>query len=107
MKDIFEDMQEKIGYLYLSDLPYHKRVVWYEMKRLLLTDYETKQLEDFSRYVFGISWQILQAVIEQKKGREELADCRRGKTESETKVLQDRIKKNNIYGIEVEEKAYG
>lgn len=37
----------------------------------------------------------------------ELADCRRGKTESEYKSLMDKIKKKHIYGIEVEEKAYG
>ena len=36
MKDIFTDMQAKIGCLYVSDLPYHKRVVWHEMKRLVL-----------------------------------------------------------------------
>ena len=69
MKDIFTDMQAKIGCLYISDLPYHKRVVWHEMKRLPLADYDTKQLEDFSRYVFGMSWQTLQAVMEQQKGR--------------------------------------
>ena len=72
MKDIFTDMQAKIGCLYISDLPYHKRVVWHEMKRLPLADYDTKQLEDFSRYVFGMSRQTLQAVMEQQKGREEL-----------------------------------
>lgn len=34
-----------------------------------------KQLEDFSRYVFGMGWQTLKAVMEQQKGREEL--CRK------------------------------
>lgn len=37
----------------------------------------------------------------------ELADCRRGKTESEYIAMMDKIKKKHIYGIEVEEKAYG
>ena len=37
----------------------------------------------------------------------ELADCSRDKTEEEAKVLQDIVKKKHIYGIEVEEKAYG
>lgn len=36
-----------------------------------------------------------------------LADCSRDKTEDEAKVLQDIVKKEHIYGIEVEEKAYG
>ena len=37
----------------------------------------------------------------------ELADCHRGKTEDEARVLQEIVKKEHIYGIEVEEKAYG
>lgn len=36
-----------------------------------------------------------------------LADCSRGKTEAEAKALQEIVKKEHIYGIEVEEKAYG
>lgn len=75
MKDIFEDMQAKIGCLYISDLPYHKRMVWHKMKRLNLADYEKRQLEDFSKYVFGMSYQTLKDVMEQQKGREKL--CRK------------------------------
>lgn len=37
----------------------------------------------------------------------ELADCRRGHTADETARLQDTVKKQNIYGIEIEEKAFG
>lgn len=37
----------------------------------------------------------------------ELADCRRGKTEAEYKPMMDNVKKNHIFGIEIEEKAYG
>lgn len=37
----------------------------------------------------------------------ELSDCKRGKTEKEAKELMEKVKKDNIYGIEVEEKAYG
>ena len=37
----------------------------------------------------------------------ELADCRKGKTEKEFKDLSARIKQEHIYGIEIEEKAYG
>ena len=47
MNDIFTDMQARIGCPYLSDLPYYKRAVWFEMKRLCLSDYPKKQLEDF------------------------------------------------------------
>ena len=36
-----------------------------------------------------------------------LDDCSRDKTEDEAKLLQDIVKKEHIYGIEVEEKAYG
>ena len=59
MKDIFTDMQTKIGCLYISDLPYHKREIWHELKRLPLADYDTKQLKDFSKYVFSTSWQTI------------------------------------------------
>lgn len=46
MKDIFADMQARIGCRYISDLPYQKRAVWFELKRLPLADYEEKQLEN-------------------------------------------------------------
>lgn len=37
----------------------------------------------------------------------ELADCRHNHTAEETARLQENVKRNNIYGIEVEEKAFG
>ena len=55
MSDIFKDMQAKVGCEYISDLPSYKRKVWHEMKRLNPADYEERQLEDFSKYVFGMS----------------------------------------------------
>ena len=54
MSDIFKDMQTNIGCEYISDLPSYKRKVWQEMKRLNPADYEERQLEDFSKYMFGI-----------------------------------------------------
>ena len=66
MKDIFTDMQAKIGCLYLSDLPYYKRAVWFEMKRLCLSDYSKKQLEDFSRYVFDVPYTVIQEALQRK-----------------------------------------
>ena len=50
MSDIFKDMQANVGCDYISNLPSYKRKVWHEMKRLPLTNYDIKQLEDFSRY---------------------------------------------------------
>ena len=35
----------------------------YEMKRLPLADYPKQQLEDFSRYVFGVKYAILTEVM--------------------------------------------
>ena len=64
--DIFTDIQAKIGCAYLSDLPYHKRVVWHEMKRLNLADYITRQLEDFSRYVFGVPYAVIAEALKRK-----------------------------------------
>ncbi len=37
----------------------------------------------------------------------ELADCKNGRTEEQAKKLQEKVKENNIYGIESEEKAFG
>lgn len=37
----------------------------------------------------------------------ELADCRKGHTESEALLLMKEVKEKHIFGIEVEEKAYG
>ena len=74
MNDIFKDMQAKVGCDYISDLPFYKRKVWQEMKRLNPADYEERQLEDFSKYVFGMSYQTLKDVMKQQKGREE--QCR-------------------------------
>ena len=59
MNDIFKDMQANVGCDYISNLPSYKRKVWHEMKRLPLTNYDIKQLEDFSKYVFGMSYQSL------------------------------------------------
>ena len=62
MSDIFKDMQANVGCDYISNLPSYKRKVWHEMKRLPLTNYDIKQLEDFSKYVFGMSYQSLKDV---------------------------------------------
>ena len=78
MNDIFKDMQAKVGCEYISDLPSYKRKVWQEMKRLNPADYEERQLEDFSKYVFGMSYQTLKDVMKQQKGREE--QCRNPNT---------------------------
>ena len=78
LKDIFTDMQAKIGCPYLSDLPYYKRAVWFEIKRLCLSDYPKKQLEDFSRYVFGVPYAVIQEALQRKDvmkhGRNACAD---------------------------------
>ena len=57
MSDIFKDMQAKVGCEYISDLPSYKR--------------EERQVEDFSKYVFGMSYQTIKDVMKQQKGREE------------------------------------
>lgn len=63
MKDIFEDMQAKIGCPFISDLPGYKRAVWFEMRRMTLEDYPQEQLEDFSRYVFGMKFSVLKDIM--------------------------------------------
>ena len=75
MNGIFKDMQAKIGCECISALPTCRYKVWHEMKRLNPADYEEKQLEDFSKYVFGMPYQTLKDVMKQQKGREE--KCRK------------------------------
>lgn len=45
MSDIFKDMQVKTGCGYISDLPSHKRIVWKELKKQNLSQYDKKQLD--------------------------------------------------------------
>lgn len=70
MNDIFRDMQAKVGCENISDLLSYKLNVRHEMNQLNLADYEEKQLEDFSKYVFDMSRQTLKNVIKQQKERE-------------------------------------
>lgn len=65
-KDIFSDIQAKTGCRCISDLPYLKRAVWFELKRLSLADYPEQQLEDFSRYVFGVPYTVIAQVLQRK-----------------------------------------
>ena len=53
MNDIFKDMQMKTGCEYISDLPSHKRIVWKELKKQNLSQYDKKQLEDFPTMCLG------------------------------------------------------
>lgn len=56
MKDIFIDMQLLVGCIYISDLPNHKREILRYLNRVNFNNYSSKQLEDFSNYIFGISF---------------------------------------------------
>lgn len=69
-KDIFTDIQGKIGCTHISDLPSYKREVWQELKKLPPSAYPLNQLENFSRSIFGVRYSILTAVMEQQKGRD-------------------------------------
>ena len=64
MSDLFKEMQAKIGCQYLSDLPYYKRAVWYELRRMPLGEYGQEQVENFARYVFGVRYSVLKEVME-------------------------------------------
>lgn len=60
--DIFEDMRKIIGCTYISDLPFYGYQILHEIKRLNLSQYDTKQLEDFSVYVFGLPYEALHSM---------------------------------------------
>lgn len=65
-RDIFEDMRQRLACSYISDLPYCKREVWEELKKLCLSDYPMKQLEDFSCYVFGVHYPTIAETLHRK-----------------------------------------
>ena len=73
--DIFEDMVELAGCNFISDLPYHKREVWEEIKRQLPLDYPKEQLEKFSHYVFGVDYAVIMGILEREKGSD--TPCRK------------------------------
>ncbi len=64
MNDIFSDIQSKIGVAYISDLPYHRHYIFMRLKRMDLSIYPHRQLEDFSYYVFGIPFEELKQSLE-------------------------------------------
>ena len=61
-------MKQWIGCTYISDLPYHKREVWQEFKKLPPRSYPLNQLEDFSLYVFNVKYPILMEILKKMKG---------------------------------------
>jgi len=67
------------------------------MCRLTEVDYTKRVLDG----TCGSASFLVQAMVK------ELADCRKGHTEAEAKELQKKVKEENIFGIEVEEKAFG
>lgn len=73
MSDLFKEMQAKIGCQYLSDLPYYKRAVWYELRRMPLGKYGQEQLEDFARYVFGVRYSVLKEVMDRLEAEPDFA----------------------------------
>lgn len=60
--DIFEDVKEIIGCDYISDLSQYGYQILHEMKKMNLSQYGEKQLEDFSAYVFGLSYKELNSM---------------------------------------------
>lgn len=52
---IFEDVREKIGCTYISDLHFCQEKVKKTLKKMDLTSYSQGQMNDFCQYVFGVS----------------------------------------------------
>lgn len=69
MDDIFERIRSMVGCIYISDLPYHPDRVWsclLTMGEGELSRYPEKQMEDFSGYVFGVSYDILRDALKRR-----------------------------------------
>lgn len=69
-KNIFTEIQAKIGCVRRSELLYHKREVWQEIKKLPLSDYPQEQLEEFSHSVFDVDYSVLVGILTELKGRD-------------------------------------
>ena len=69
-KDIFTEMQAKIGCDRRTELPYYKREIWQEIKKLLLAAYPLNQLEEFSHFVFDVDYPVLVGILSELKGRD-------------------------------------
>ena len=55
--------------MFMSDMRDKKRQVWEELKRFPLEEYDRKQQEDFSVYVFGVNYDTVQEVLGSSSGR--------------------------------------
>ncbi len=66
--DIFEDMVELAGCNFISDLPYSRKRVLEELKKLPPHSYPKEQLEKFSHYVFGVDYAVIMGILDMMKG---------------------------------------
>ena len=69
MDDIFERLHSMVGCIYISDLPYHPDRVWsclLTMGEGELSRYPEKQMEDFSNYVFGLSYRTVRNALNRR-----------------------------------------
>ena len=69
-KDIFTEIQAKIGCNRRTKLPYHKREIWQEIKKLPLAAYPLNQLEEFFHSVFDVDYAVLVGILTELKGRD-------------------------------------
>lgn len=69
-KDIFTVIQAKVGCDRRTELPYHKREIWQEIKKLPLAAYPLNQLEEFSHFVFDVDYAVLVGILSELKGRD-------------------------------------
>lgn len=53
---IFEDVCEKIGCTYISDLHFCQDKVKKTLKKMDLSSYSGEQMNDFFKYVFGVPY---------------------------------------------------
>ena len=54
---------------YTSDLPYHKKYIFQLLltRQIILADYPPMQCEDFSHYIFGVPYSILEKYLHKKQ----------------------------------------
>lgn len=62
--DIFEDICNKIGLYYISDLRHNIDLASHAIRKIDLTKYPQRQIDDLAHYLFRMTGDQLKALIE-------------------------------------------
>lgn len=61
--DIFDDMYDIMGCEYISDMRFMQFAIFHELENIDFSQYSYENLNDFSNYVFGLDYEVLDQMI--------------------------------------------